>query len=26
VQENMHCIKRGYGEMKEIPLAVIGVG
>ena len=26
VQENMHCIKRGYGEMKEIPAAVIGVG
>jgi pyruvate-ferredoxin/flavodoxin oxidoreductase len=23
VQENMHCVKRGYGEMKEIPPAVI---
>jgi pyruvate-ferredoxin/flavodoxin oxidoreductase len=23
VQENMHCIKRGYGEMREIPAAVI---
>ncbi len=24
VQENMHCIKRGYGEMKEIPASVAG--
>ena len=23
VQDNMNCIKRGYGEMKEIPAAVI---
>ena len=23
VQENMHCIKRGYGEMQEIPQAVM---
>jgi pyruvate-ferredoxin/flavodoxin oxidoreductase len=23
VQDNMTCIKRGYGEMKEIPAAVI---
>jgi pyruvate-ferredoxin/flavodoxin oxidoreductase len=23
VRENMHCVKRGYGEMKEIPPAVI---
>jgi pyruvate-ferredoxin/flavodoxin oxidoreductase len=23
VQENMHCIKRGYGEMKEIPASVM---
>ena len=25
VQENMHCIKRGYGEMQEIPMGVMGV-
>jgi hypothetical protein len=24
VRDNMICIKRGYGEMKEIPQAVIG--
>jgi pyruvate-ferredoxin/flavodoxin oxidoreductase len=24
VQDNMTCIKRGYGEMKEIPASVIG--
>ena len=23
VQENMNCIKRGYGDMKEIPASVI---
>src|SRR6185369_7643826 len=23
VQENMHCIKRGYGEMREIPASVM---
>jgi pyruvate-ferredoxin/flavodoxin oxidoreductase len=23
VQENLHCVKRGYGEMKEIPATVI---
>jgi pyruvate-ferredoxin/flavodoxin oxidoreductase len=23
VQDNMNCIKRGYGEMKEIPASVI---
>jgi hypothetical protein len=23
VQDNMTCIKRGYGEMKEIPASVI---
>jgi pyruvate-ferredoxin/flavodoxin oxidoreductase len=26
VQDNMTCIKRGYGEMKEIPADVIAVG
>ena len=24
VQDNLHCVKRGYGEMKEIPQDVIG--
>ncbi|HVK15419.1 MAG TPA: 2-oxoacid:acceptor oxidoreductase family protein [Fimbriiglobus sp.] len=23
VQENMHCVKRGYGEMKEIPQGIV---
>jgi pyruvate-ferredoxin/flavodoxin oxidoreductase len=24
VQDNLNCVKRGYGDMKEIPAAVIG--
>ncbi|MCE9532316.1 MAG: 2-oxoacid:acceptor oxidoreductase family protein [Planctomycetes bacterium] len=26
VAENMHCIKRGYGEMREIPASVMAAG
>jgi pyruvate-ferredoxin/flavodoxin oxidoreductase len=26
VQDNLNCVKRGYGEMQEIPLAVIHEG
>jgi pyruvate-ferredoxin/flavodoxin oxidoreductase len=26
VQDNLNCVKRGYGEMQEIPHDVIHVG
>ena len=24
VQDNLNCVKRGYGEMKEIPREIMG--
>jgi len=26
VEENMHCIKRGFGEMREVPASLMATG